>query len=177
MKNKYNIALIPMHTSNLIITLSNKLSHIADQYILGENSLPHVTLCQFIASEDALADIWDKVCDSLQHKIIDLVFMDISCITLNNIIHWISLLPNNNDKLSVMNVLVADIIKNPVSKSYKEYVPHMTLVNTKNKDYEKFAGELSKSYEPIADTFILSLGKSDEIGQYTKMIYQYAAKA
>ncbi|MCD6040283.1 MAG: hypothetical protein K0S27_1683 [Gammaproteobacteria bacterium] len=176
MKRRYNIALVPLFNGNQVTALSGQFNPIADQYSLGSHSLPHVTICQFLASADELPEIWSQVCDSLNQKTIDLVFKEFSCITFNNITFWVSLLPNNCDKLMEMNCIVADIIKNPVSKSYAEYDPHMTLISTKNKEYRQIARDVEKSYKPLSDTFVLSLGESDEIGQYTKMIYQYEAR-
>src|SRR5690348_11859048 len=112
MKSRYNITLVPMTNAEQVITLSNKFKDIAYQYLLGDNSLPHVTLCQFIASENEILEIWNKVCDLLIQKTIDLVFKKFSCITINNYIFWVSLLPNNCDKLIKMNRIIADIVKN-----------------------------------------------------------------
>jgi hypothetical protein len=47
MVNKYNIALLPISKSINVIKCAQFLSKISDQYQLGRNSLPHVTLCQF----------------------------------------------------------------------------------------------------------------------------------
>lgn len=177
MRIRYNIALTPMHNGRKIIALSEKFKDIADQYLLGDNSLPHVTLCQFIANEDEIPEIWNKACDSLNQKMINLVFKEFSCITFNDSMFWVSLLPNNSDKLMEMSCIITDIVKSPVSKSHNRYDPHMTLVNTKNKEYKKIAKNISESYKLISDKFILSLGQSDNIGQYTKMIYRYEAKS
>lgn len=176
MKNRYNIALIPVTQGRQVVELSRKFKDIADQYLLGENSLPHVTMHQFLADENEIEDIWVKTCDALDQKTIDLTFKEFSCLTFNNSIFWVSLLPDQGDKLAEMNRIVSDIIKNPASKSKSDYDPHMTLINTKNSEYKQLADKVEKSYTPISDKFILSLGKSDDIGQYTKMLYKCELK-
>ena len=69
-----------------------------------------------------------------------------------------------------MHSLIADIIKLPIKKNFD---PHITLISSKNKDYKKEADEISRSYTPITDTFILTLGKSDAIGQLTEIIHRH----
>lgn len=49
----------------------------------------------------------------------------------------------------------------------------MTLISSKNNEYEKEVALVADSYKPIIDTFILSLGLSDDIGQLTEIIYSY----
>ncbi|EKD71618.1 MAG: hypothetical protein ACD_46C00144G0008, partial [uncultured bacterium] len=41
--------------------------------------------------------------------------------------------------------------------------------------YEKEVDKLRHFYFPITDTFILALGKCDEIGQFTEVVYRYEA--
>lgn len=50
---------------------------------------------------------------------------------------------------------------------------HLTLINTKNREYEKEAASVSASYTQIKDTFMLSLGESDDIGQLINILYRY----
>lgn len=169
MKTKYNIALVPASRAIEFVKLSKKLSHITDHYLLGDNSLPHVTLYQFEAKESDIDNVWSQVCKVREGKSIELLFSDFSCITFDNKIYWVSLLPNNCEVLHKFHVEIADAIKLPVKQSFDS---HLTLINTKNKDYEKEVDILTKNYISIVDTFILSIGKSDVIGQFTEVIYQ-----
>lgn len=173
MKKKYNLALIPTSKGNEVITLAKKFAGIANTYILSEKSLPHVTLYQFQAKEEELSEIWQKICSVWQEKTIDLEFNQFSGITFDNHIFWISLLPNQSEALHKMHLDTADILQLPVKQSFD---PHMTLINSRNKEYEKAVALISGSYKPIYDTFILSLGTSDDVGQLTKIIYRYDAK-
>jgi len=49
---KYNIALTPVSESKSMIECAQNFSAIADQYLLGEKSLSHVTLYHFMADEN-----------------------------------------------------------------------------------------------------------------------------
>ena len=170
MKKKYNLALIPMSENEEFINLSQQFSSIADKYLLGQHSLPHVTLYQFEFEEKEIENVWGKIIKEWQEKPINLEFSHFSFITFDNTIFWVSLLPKNIDPLHKMHNIIAKSILLPSKKSFD---PHLTLMNTKNKSYEKEVDKLRHSYFPITDTFILSLGKCDEIGQFTEVIYRY----
>jgi len=173
MKNRYNIALIPIKESESVIKCAHFLSNVADSYLLGKSSLPHVTLYQFQANESDIRSIWERACSELSQTSIELTFKKFSCITFDQTIFWASLLPDNEDALMKMHRTIADIIKQPVKANYD---PHMTLINTKDPSYENLVNKLSNIYIPIQDIFVLALGKSDEIGQLTKVIYSYQLK-
>lgn len=169
MLKKYNIALVPKSKTEEIVNVSEKFLEIADQYKLGDESLPHVTLCQFQADEKKINKIWDQVCEALSEHMLELEFKDFSCITFNNIIFWVSLMPDQRSALDRMHRLVANIVNVPVNKHYD---PHMTLISTKDAQYKEKAHEILKSYSTISDKFVISLGECDSVGQFTKLLYQ-----
>lgn len=168
MKNKYNLALVPMSKSGEFIDVAHKLLSISGNYLLGKNSLPHVTLYQFDAEDNEIAAIWSKICEMWHGKSIDLELAEFSYITFDNDTYWISLLPKNSEVLHKMHLLIADILKLP---SKKNYDPHLTLINTKNNRLQDEIKRIEKSFVPITDVFRLSLGRSDEVGQFTEIIY------
>lgn len=167
MKNKYNIALTPATNSDVVVSVSQEFSSMADKYLLGNDSYPHVTLYQFEAEEEELDKIWDGICNKIGDEPIDLRFEKFSCVTFNNNVYWVSLMPDAREALSEMHNIVADVLKLPIKKTYD---PHMTLINTKNKNYEMEVNKYSEAYVPINDSFVLTLGKCDEIGQLTEVI-------
>lgn len=173
MLKKFNLALIPTSKNAEAVSLAAQFSSLSDNYLLGEKSLPHVTLYQFQAEEKEIESIWRNVCNAWDVIEINLIFDKFSCITLDSNIFWVSLLPNKIDTLNKLHSKLADILNLPIKKTYD---PHMTLINTKNKEYEKEVAKISLSYVPIKDTFVLSLGASDEIGQLTEIIYRYDDK-
>jgi 2'-5' RNA ligase len=168
MKKRYNIALLPISKSNEFISFAKNLYNIADEYRLGDNSLPHLTLCQFMAAESDVEDIWKKVCETLIDHSIELTLKDFSCLTIDNS-SWVSLLPDNTEKLMKMHCSVASLIGDPIGRCFEKYDAHLTLINTKQKNYNNIV--LSFPCVPIRDVFKLSLGTSDEIGQYKKILY------
>lgn len=168
MIKKYNIALTPLSQSERIIKLANKLSHVADKYLLGYHSLPHVTLYQFMLDDREIANCWGKVTATFNEQNINLIFNEFSCVTFDNDTFWVSLMPNNRDLLIKSHYFVANIINMPIRELYD---PHMSLINTKNKEYAKELKEPIDHYVPIKDIFTLSLGECDEIGQFTKLLY------
>ena len=168
MPKKYNLALIPLSQSVEVVSFAKKFADLADKYLLGENSLPHVTIYQFEAEEKEIDDIWRRVSEVWKESPIYLEFKKFSCITFDDSIYWVSLLPDNCEKLNAMHALLARTINLPIKRFFD---PHMTLISTKNKECEKEVEKLLNSYEPISDKFVLSLGISDDIGQLVKVIY------
>lgn len=170
---KYNFALIPNTKSDEVIMFANKFSNISDKYLLGQCSLPHVTLYQFEIDECKVDYLWKLACKTLEEKTMNLEFDKFSCLTFDNKVYWVSLLPNDCEELHKMHAIIAEIINKPINKKFD---PHMTLINTKNKDYEREVERLLSSYTQIADQFTLSLGKSDDIGQLTEIIHRHEIK-
>lgn len=170
MLKKYNIALIPKSASKRITDFASNLSNISDQYLLGEHSLPHVTLYQFTAKEENIDVICQKIASSSIPRAINLKFNDFSCITFNQKIFWASLLPDRINDLHNMHKMIAEIIGHPIKSNYD---PHMTLMSTQDKEYESLVDELKPNYAPINDEFILSIGESDDIGQISKNLISF----
>src|SRR6185312_16173512 len=108
MRKKYNLALIPVSKSNEVLVFATQLLHLADNYLLGEESLPHVTLYQFHAEENDIHSIWEKANQGWQYQPLNLVFNEFSCITFDNQIYWVSLLPDNRDILHKMHGYIAN---------------------------------------------------------------------
>jgi len=170
MKNRYNIALIPTTTAGSVIECSRKFAAISGDYLLGDESLPHVTIYQFTAEEDEISLILEKLETSEISKSIDLEFADFSCISFDNITYWASLMPDKVSELNQMHRLVAELLGKPIKRTFD---PHMTLMSTKDRNYEQLVDDVKKRYRNIRDTFVLSLGCADEVGQYLKIIYAF----
>jgi len=169
MNNKYNIALLPVSQSKLAVEYAQKFSLISHRYLLGASSMPHVTLYQFYANEAELQNIWNNVGQLLEPKSIILSLDGFRSLTYDDSLYWASLMPNNHEGLHSMHAIVAKAINKPV---YDNYDPHMTLMNTNNKDCEKIVNDMLKSYKPFQDRFIPALGKCDDMGQFTEVVYK-----
>ncbi len=170
MKGKYNLALIPQTKADEVVSFARKFSTIADKYLLGENSNPHVTLYQFEVEEEDEEAIWARVSETWKEKPLTLTFNKMSCNTFDNVIYWVSLLPDQIAILHKMHGNVAGMIELPVKKSFD---PHMTLINSKNKDYENEVQRLCSSCYTMTDTFVLCFGRSDDVGQLTEILYRH----
>ena len=176
MKQKYNIAFTPVEKKADFIGYAERFYSIADGYKLGENSLPHVTVCQFYSEESDIKTVWEKVCTAVQEHFVSLTFNQYSC-GLYGQFNWISLLPKESEVLNQLHQTVANIVPNPTTKNYD---PHLTLINTLKEKEDEFkieAARLSNTSFSLEDTFVLSLGKSDPLGQFTEIIYQCEAKS
>ena len=167
MNCRYNIALVANTCTNTVISYAKNFTDIADKYLLSNASLPHVTLHQFDANNDELSNIIAKLESSNVTKSLELEFENFSCITFGNNIFWASLLPNKINEIISLHVDIANLLKMPIKKSFD---PHMTLMSTKECRYEEKVNSLKKIYKPIKDEFTLTIGHSDEIGQYLKVI-------
>jgi 2'-5' RNA ligase len=163
MNQLYNIALLPLTKSDELIRLANRFAENVDTYLLGPNSLPHITLCHFMAQAMDMETFWQEAQSCSSNKF-ELDLFEVSYLTKNEE-NWISLLPKQREELTKLHCLIAKIIKTPLNRSYTDYDPHLTLLNTKSKITPKIPDL------PIHDTFILSLGTSDKFGQFTSIIY------
>lgn len=166
-KNRYNIALIPTEKVNIIIEHASRLSSIADTYLLGTNSFPHITLYQFDTVEEELEKIWKMQSILFPEKQINLRFKEFSYITFDQKIYWISLLPDKQKILTNIHKNIVEIL----GFESRRYDPHMTLLNTEKANYEMLARDCFKTYKPINDTFLLAIGRSDSVGQLTEVIF------
>lgn len=164
--NHYNIALVPKKMSDKVVQCAQQFAEIADQYILGKQSLPHVTLCQFVIEPEFIEQIWQQANKLIPQQTIELTFNELSCITFDNQIFWTSLMPNHREWLTDLHEKTAKMLM----KAPKRYDPHMTLFNTRNKDYQRLVEAYKPNYTPICDEFTLALGKSDGIGQLTEIL-------
>lgn len=170
MKNRYNLALIPTSKSDSFIELAHGFSEIAYQYLLGENSLPHITLRHFEAHEFEIASIWQETLPIMEKKPITLELSSFSFTTSDNHIYWISLLPNRTNLLYRLHSEINRILR---TQPKKPFDPHLTLLNTTKNNYQKDINKMALSFKPITDSFKLTLGRSDVIGQYREALYHH----
>lgn len=170
MINIYNIALLLISQSQKIIKYSQNFSEIAHRYLLGKHALPHVTLCQFLAGRKKAIKFWEHAVTLLSTEPIQLTFGRPNSMTFDNKTFWISLHPEPSDVLVKMHLQVAEIVKKPRNRSYENYSPHITLANTRSKEYSSFLDKLLEIYTPFTDLFFIALGKSDFSGQFLERL-------
>jgi 2'-5' RNA ligase len=169
MKKRFNIAFLPKSKSTEFINIAKDFYDFAGSYKINSHSLPHITLCQFMAEEDEAKELWLKVCDSPITNSISLTLRDISRVAVDSS-NWISILPDNLEALKKIHFVIANLIEGRIGRCFEEYDPHMTLFNFADENY-KDKLEFLKC-EGIQDEFHLVLGRSDEVGQFVKVVYE-----
>lgn len=169
MKIKVNLALLPSSPNivNGLINYANLHASLAEGYLLGERSLPHITIHQFMAHDVVIEDLIECIKKSRLPKTIELELNKFSCLSFDGHSHWTSLLPNHRDTLLSLHHGFAKLLSLPIKPNYD---PHLTLFRTLNPNYEQRVNETKKTYTAVTDTFRLALGKSDPLGQFTEVI-------
>ena len=175
----YNLALLCIEQSHkdIFCNISQNLAKIASStYVLGVNSLPHVSVCHFQAEEGQLQSIWENAKDI----VIDFILKP-------NICYWFANNKNDgtrqytgigvekSDKLLEFQLQIANIIKPAKSRNEvgTRYFPHFTLGYN---DLSQLPNILSvmqsdnriwKLEIPVS----LALGSSGLDGQFEKIIF------
>lgn len=167
---KYNLALLPQTKSRDVIQLAQHFSEFAHQYILGEHSLPHVTLYHFYYDENEINHLIQQAQSVWQESPIYLTFKTFSYLTLYKDVYWVSLIPDHLKKLHAMHAIIADLIHQPIKENFD---PHMTLFNCENNAKDQDIKNHCHIYKTISDDFKLALGYCDEVGQFTEIIHQF----
>ena len=174
---RYNIALLPKIHHNTLLQLASTFHdnpHI--DYLLGEHSLPHITLVQFRTDAASINDIWINVQTFLHQIQFHTITLELSGLdgyispTQPDYI-WLQLLPNEIHALRDLHKNIVQILKEknliPLNRSLDHYEPHLTLIHTPNFSHLTS----NKSMITLSDTFYLALGESDEMGQFKKIIH------
>lgn len=166
----FNIAYAPKTRSNDYVKITEKYKAKTLNYCIGIDSLPHVTVAQFVAEDYDINEIWSNICSSIEEDSVILSFSELSNITFNGEIYWLSLLPDTNKTLIETFKIVSNIVKPIRSDAYD---PHLTLFNYIPDQLEI---HLDAQREiKIQDEFELVLGKSDDVGQLIEIIYNYSS--
>lgn len=163
---RFNIAYIPKYNSKNFVNLSEKFDPKCYSYQLGENSLPHITICQFMADEDKISQIWSEVCSKISNNSIHLAFSSFSNVSFDKEIFWISIIPAPIQPLVETFHIVSKIVK-PIRND--TFDPHLTLFNY----LPGIINITSEENLNIDEEFELILGESDDIGQLKNITYHF----
>lgn len=172
MKQKYNLALLPASqaVAQGFIDFAALHTALADGYLLGNNSLPHVTIHQFLAHDVVVPDLIDLIEASNLTKTLELQLSEFSCLSFDGHSYWTSLLPNQRDTLTTLHQEYAQLLHLPIKPNYD---PHLTLFRTLDPNYQDRVNQTKKLYTPLNDTFKLTLGKSDPLGQFIEIVARF----
>ncbi|MDP1604314.1 MAG: hypothetical protein Q8M03_13730 [Legionella sp.] len=164
---RYNLALISLNNDLYTSLIAGKEKN-SFGYCIGETSIPHITVCQFVCNSSHIESVWNIIRNKFENTMLNITFRLYSNITFDNRIYWLSLTPQEREALQ--NIF--DIVSNHVESLRSDtYDPHLTLLNYQKNNLYINKEELENGVI-ISDDFYLSLGESDEIGQLTKIIFQ-----
>ena len=164
---KYNIALIPKFRVDAFVSLVIKKRSYANGYCIGTNSIPHVTICQFLFDSVFVKNIWYDICSWMNVTTINLSFSRYSNITFDKKIYWISLIPDNLDILRELFQVISEYV---TSIREDQYDPHLTLLNYPKMNSPFIQTILNKDVF-VEDQFELVLGCCDQLGQLEKILF------
>lgn len=174
---KYNIAYIPFENPEIFVNYAQKLSqHIpCATYLLGEKSLPHVSLCHFEAEEDNIGNIWGQVI-TLNVEPMELVFDSLRSKSYSGHpkwggVCWVSLISDKLAELKKIHLRIAHhIIVEPLNASFDAYDPHLTLLNSYVEQESSVLNDKLKLRSPLKDKFCVALGSIDDNGQLINIL-------
>jgi len=182
MDGYFNIVLFP-DNANLIASFIDlaqaNLKDQAEDYLLGEQAYPHITLCQFRSEQlqsGELANIWDQIKD-LYNKPLMLYFHYIYILAGEKQHigkYWLGLSVKPTEQLINVQQKVYDkLISCGIESDSKPdgYFPHITwglLNGLKPITISQYPPEAMWVNE---HAFCLALGHSDKNGVFTKRVY------
>lgn len=179
----FNLALYPQDAklaSACVELAQANFQYQASEYLLGENAHPHVTLCQFQASEDQMESIWSEVEKlGLEAELLALRFHHFYIkpgfqFHQNN--YWLGLAMSATAELmalqNALHTLLTQMnIESPTLP--QSYFPHLTLARCHSSDY---ANPPQLTVLPALDiwqedfAFQVTLGRSNEYGVYLERL-------
>jgi 2'-5' RNA ligase len=182
---RFNLALLPGGaTAKSMFETASHFRSIADGYLLHpEQALPHLTLTQFYAAQQNLPKIWARISAALPASFSvfmqGLVFRDIGEFGKKHRGHagvWVDVKPSD-DLLKIQKTAVSALRRmkiNPLTAS-SGYEPHFTLCRCRSFD------SLPKLRWPIflpkQEKTVLSIGRSDDMGQFQEVIFKTRNKS
>lgn len=172
MQQRYNFALLSTgHPERYIAAARHHFQHLADGYLLGPESLPHITLAQFRADPEALLPLI-KALALVPHTIpIHLSGLGFSN-KADTPLWGVSLTVARKSNLLSLHQTVVHILEqhalSPLNATGDLYRPHLTLARIHRLLVQDFAKNIFER-----DTFQLALGLSDELGQFKRVLHQF----
>lgn len=175
---KFNLAFYPQD-----LIFISKLTNFAEEnfkenhsgYLLGPGALPHVTGCQFLASNNDHAQlIAEFCCQFLPREITlkaDMFYFRPKKDAAQNVYNA-GILVTKTEQIVLLQKMIHDRISEqggtPITKPGDDYWPHFTLAYTSKTNFNHPSLE---GWAFRECSCILVLGDTDEQGQLTKIIW------
>lgn len=175
---KYNIALVPENPQPFIdYACDSPYAANKNTYLIGNRSIPHITLCHFTTEPNRIEKIWQAV----QAQQLDQTTLNIQLGFVHRTCYperhpedgmWVSLIPNQIPALTALHLKIAAIVQHPTNLAGDQYDPHLTLLNNKiDLSLCQKNTDPIPIYPPFEECFSLVLGHSDAVGQLTEILY------
>lgn len=159
-----------MNPEKYIKEARHHFSLIADKYILGPQSIPHITLCQFYADLEIYPTVWQEVINLGNCPQPEFTGFSFIKDHQNPNLWWAEISVSRKSELVNFQNKVTHILKkneidclNDINDLYR---PHLTLARIDKLEINSLDAQLLQS-----ETFMLSIGVSDEVGQFTQMLH------
>lgn len=172
MQQRYNLALLSTgHPERYITAAQHHFQSVADGYLLGNESLPHITLAQFRAFQDILPPLIEALESAPKTIPVELIGLGFSN-KASTPLWGASLTVARQESLLTLHQNVVDALTQngliPLNSTGDLYRPHLTLARINQLRVEGFAKDIFEG-----DTFHLALGLSDELGQFTRVLHRF----
>jgi 2'-5' RNA ligase len=178
MNQHYNIALVPsdLNFANYVIELAqSNFAKYEDGYLLSNNTLPHITLCQFKSSQQNLGLIWDLAQKELNKGYyirFDGFYLNVEQTKSQDYI-WAGLSVKRDPNIINLQKKIYTILSNcncEILTSSTQYFPHLTFSRFRYRNNITILNYPSSNVFIEDYLFIGSTGISDERGGYKKVI-------
>jgi len=180
----FNIALFPQDKQLIdqcIKLAQSNFSVQAEEYLLGDNASPHITLCQFDTAPSRIEEVWSSVA-SLQSKPLAVKFDHIHIWPGRNDHigkYWLGLAVNKEEplmalQLAVYEKLMSLKVMDPSPDSHyfrSNYFPHLTWARCNGSKPLGMPVLPSPEFWTRSYLFSLSLGESGTNGMYRKQLF------
>jgi len=184
MNYHFNVALYPQEPAlqALLTNIAVKnLNGQTDQYLLGKQALPHITLCQFTGHKDCADEVWAAVQD-LAKQSITVQFSHIYIKAGDDHLHrgknWVglSVVPDNflPDSLSYLQGQVDARLRETnvtILTDSTKYFPHLTFGRLSRSCAITISSMPAAEFWQKKYQFQLTLGRSNANGVYVERLF------
>ena len=173
----FNIALFlenPEAQKTQLALAQSNCKKAADQYLLGKDAWPHVTLCQIEVQEEAIKSIWDELSPLLTQGI-DLNFHHLYILpgTGEHLgFHWVGLaIARDRELIQLQSKMHETLLSKKIESrtTPSSYFPHLTWARCKGEQIQITHCPDEEIWQK-PERFCLSIGRSDNLGIFRERL-------
>lgn len=170
-ETRYNIALLALKPEPYISVAQSHFSDQARCYLLGPESAPHITICQFYGESAVLPSLIRALATLEKSPPVRFTGLGFSKDKTPNM--WgASLTIARTPELMKLHLGVVDVLNqqglSPLNSSGDLYRPHLTLARIEGLTVSNFSGDSLED-----SPFSLVLGESDDWGQLRHICHRF----